>query len=31
MVMEAGRAFGLNVDKYQDFRPRPPEAVFDVI
>lgn len=31
MTESAGRAFGRNVDKYQDFRPRPPEAVFDII
>lgn len=31
MIESAGRAFGRNVDKYQDFRPRPPEAVFDII
>lgn len=31
MIENAGRAFGRNVDKYQDFRPRPPGEIFDVI
>ena len=31
MADNPGRAFGLNVDNYQGFRPRPPEEIFDII
>lgn len=31
MAADTGRAFGLNVDKYLDFRPRPPADVFEII